>query len=350
MSEVYISGVFFGTVENPKQFVEQLRKTRREGKLSTEMNVRYNQKIDEVRIETGKGRLRRPLLVVTDGKISVTKEHIEKIKAQKISWIDLVEEGIIEYLDAEEEEDTLVAFQQKDITPEHTHLEITPMAMFGLTTTLVPYANFNSAQKVNTGSKNQKQAIGFYAANYHVRTDMDINLLHYPQYPIVKSFMHELAEYDKHPSGQNIVVAVMSYQGYNMEDAIVINKGSVERGLARGSYFKPMNSEELRYSGGLVDSISVPDKEVEGYKSEADYRLLEEDGIIQLEAEVKENDVVIGKISPPRFLNAGDQYGLSDETMRESSISMKHGEQGKVDMVFLSENSEGNRLVQVKNT
>ena len=348
MSEVYISGIFSGTVENPERFVKQIREARRDKSLSSEINVRYNKKTDEVRVETGKGRLRRPLIVVKKGVSLLTKEHIGKIKEGVLTWNDLISDGIIEYLDAEEEEDTLISFSQEELTPEHTHLEISPIAMLGLVTALVPYANFNSAQKVNTGSKNQKQALGFYAANYHVRADMDINVLYYPQTPIVRSLMHELIEYEKHPSGQNIVVAVMSYYGYNMEDAIIINKGSIERGLARGSYFKPMSSEELRYSGGLVDNICIPDKEVEGYRTETDYKFLEEDGIIHVEATVQENDVVVGKVSPPRFLNTGDQYGLSDETMRESSVSMKHGEQGKVDMVFLSENSEGNRLVQIK--
>jgi DNA-directed RNA polymerase beta subunit len=178
--------------------------------------------------------------------------------------------------------------------------------------------------------------------------DMDVNLLHYPQMPVVKSLMHDIVEYDKHPSGQNIVVAVMSYKGYNMEDAIVINKGSIELGLGRGSYYRPMIAEELRYSGGLVDDVAIPDKEVKGYKSEHDYRYLEEDGIIYPEALVAEGDVVIGKTSPPRFLSGMEQYSLSSETRRESSVMMQHGEEGIIDTVIITENSEGNKLVQVK--
>jgi DNA-directed RNA polymerase beta subunit len=160
--------------------------------------------------------------------------------------------------------------------------------------------------------------------------------------------MHELAEYNAHPSGQNIVVAIMSYKGYNMEDAVIINKGSIERGFGRSTYFRPAVSEELRYSGGLMDNVCVPDKDVKGYKSERDYRFLEGDGIVYPEAKVKEEDVVIGKTSPPRFLSNLEEYSLASNVRRESSVSLRHGEEGVVDFVVLTENEEGNKLVQVR--
>ncbi len=348
MSDVYLGGRFVGTVEDPAKFSADLRENRRTGQLSSNVNVYYDDSADSVFVEAFRGRLRRPLIVVKDGVSLLTEEHMRKLQRNELNWSDLVKQGIIEYLDAAEEENTYVAFFEKDLTKEHTHLEIAPIAMFGLTTSLVPFTNYNSAQKVNTGSKNQKQALGFYAANYPVRMDMDVNVLHYPQMPVVKSIMHDIVEYEKHPSGQNLIVAVMSYKGYNMEDAIVINRGSIERGLGRGSYYRPMTAEELRYSGGLVDEISIPDKDVKGYKSEHDYRYLEDDGVIYPEAQVAEGDVVIGKTSPPRFLSGMEQYSLSSETRRESSVTMQHGEEGIIDMVIVTENSEGNKLIQVK--
>ena len=190
--------------------------------------------------------------------------------------------------------------------------------------------------------------MGFYASNYHLRMDMDSNLLHYPQYPIVKTKVHDIIDYGQHPSGQNMIVAVMSYDGYNMEDGVILGKASVERGLARSTYFRPVETQELRYSGGLIDEVSVPDKDVKGYRSEHDYRFLEGDGIIYPEAKVNEGDVVIGRTSPPRFLNSMDEYNLAAATRRESSVSLKHGERGVADFVILTENEEGNKLVQVR--
>jgi DNA-directed RNA polymerase subunit B' len=178
--------------------------------------------------------------------------------------------------------------------------------------------------------------------------DMDISLLYYPQIPLVKTIMHDLSNYDKHPSGQNVTIAVLSYEGYNMEDAIVVNKGSIDRGLGRSTYFRPVVTEQLRYSGGLIDEIAVPDKDVKGYKSEHDYRFLEDDGIVFPEAVVGEGDVIIGKTSPPRFLSSLDEYNLANSARRESSMNLKHGEEGIVDFVIMTENEEGNKLVQVR--
>ncbi|MBI2142322.1 DNA-directed RNA polymerase subunit B [Candidatus Woesearchaeota archaeon] len=348
MADVYLSGKFLGTTENPQEFVRSVIDERRKGAISDNVNISYSEEADEVNIEAAKGRLRRPLILVREGKPLLTEQHIKQLEKKEITWSDLVKQGIIEYLDTAEEDGALVAFFEGELTPKHTHLEITPLAMFGLVTSLVPYANFNSAQKVNTGSKNQKQALGFYAANYLIRMDMDVNLLHYPQLPVVKSVMHDISGYEKHPSGQNITVAVMSYKGYNMEDAVIINKGSIERGFGRGSYYRPMIAEKLRYSGGLEDEIEIPGKDVKGYKSERDYRYLEDDGIIYPEAKVREGDVVIGKTSPPRFLSGMDQYRLASDTRRESSVAMKHGEEGIIDTILITENEEGNKLIQVK--
>ncbi|MBW2976236.1 DNA-directed RNA polymerase subunit B [Candidatus Woesearchaeota archaeon] len=348
MVDVYLNSKFVGTVEDPDSFVAKVKDERRAGSITSNLNIYNNKEADEIFVEASKGRARRPLIVVKDGQPLLTEKHLKQLEKNEISWSDLVKQGVIEYLDAGEEENALVAFFEKDITPEHTHLEITPLGMFGLTTSLVPYANFNQSTRVNAGSKNQKQALGVYASNFAVRMDMDVNLLHYPQVPVVKSIMHDISDYSKHPAGQNIVVAVMSYKGYNMEDAIILNKASIERGLGRSTYYRPSISEELRYSGGLIDQICVPDKDVKGYKSERDYRFLEQDGIIYPEAKVAEGDVVIGKTSPPRFLSSLEEYNFASGTRRESSVAMKHGEQGVIDFVLLTENEEGNRLVQVR--
>ncbi|MBS3097769.1 DNA-directed RNA polymerase subunit B [Candidatus Woesearchaeota archaeon] len=348
MAEVYLNSKFVGTIENPTEFTNHVKEERRKGGITDNLNVFYDEKAEIVQIECLRGRARRPLIVVKDGHPLLTEKHIKQLEKNEIVWSDLIKQGVIEYLDAGEEENTFVAFFEKDLTPEHTHLEITPLAMLGLATSLVPYSNFNQSTRLNAGSKNQKQALGFYISNYAVRMDMDVNLLHSPQIPVVQSIMHGISDYEKHPAGQNIVVAIMSYKGYNMEDAILLNKGSIDRGLGRSSYFRPSVAEELRYAGGLIDQISIPDKDVKGYKSEHDYRHLEEDGIIYPEAKVDEGDVVIGKTSPPRFLSSLEEYSLASSTRRESSVGMRHGENGVADFVLITENEEGNKLIQVR--
>jgi len=348
MADIYLNSRFVGTAENPLEFANQLKEERRKGNLADNLNVYYNDKESVVQIECLRGRARRPLIVVKGGQSMLTEKHIKQLEKNEISWSDLIKQGIVEYLDAAEEENCFISLFEKELTPEHTHLEITPLAMLGLTTSLVPYGNFNQSTRLNAGSKNQKQSLGFYATNFGLRMDMDVNLLYTPQTPIVRTIVHPIMNYDKHPAGQNIVVAIMSYKGYNMEDAIILNKGSIDRGLGRSSYFRPSIAEELRYAGGLIDEISIPDKDVKGYKSERDYRLLEGDGIIYPEAKVDEGDVIIGKTSPPRFLSSLEEYSLASSTRRESSVGIRHGERGVIDFILLTENEEGNKLVQVR--
>src|SRR3990167_4387396 len=295
MAEVYLNSKFVGTVDNPIEFVQKIREERRRGSVSEKLNVYYKEQSNEVQLESSKGRSRRPLIIVKDGVPLLTEKHIKQLEKNEISWSDLVKQGIIEYLDAAEEESTLVAFFESELTSEHTHLEITPLAMLGYCTSLVPYANFNQSTRLNAGSKNQKQALGFYASNFGVRMDMDVNILHYSQKPVVNTIIHDISSYEKHPAGQNMIVAIMSYKGYNMEDAIILNKGSIERGMGMSTYFRPSIAEELRYSGGLIDEICSPDKDIRGYRTEKDYRLLEGDGIIYPEAHIQEGDVIIGK-------------------------------------------------------
>jgi DNA-directed RNA polymerase subunit B' len=348
MADTYLNSNFIGTVDDVDLFVENFKDLRRKGSLPDDINIYYNSEAKEIRIMSDEGRARRPLIIIKEGKSLLTEKHLKQLQDGEITWADLIRQGVIEYLDSAEEENALVAYDENELTSEHSHMEITPGSISGIASALVPFGNFNQSSRLIIGSKNQKQALGFYAANYHIRMDMDTNLLHYPQFPLVKTKLHDVTDYDEHPSGQNMIVAVMCFDGYNMEDGVILNKSSVERGIARSTYFRPVNAEELRYSGGLIDEVSIPDKDVKGYRSETDYRFLEGDGILCPEAKVIAGDVIIGRTSPPRFLSSLDEYNLSAAIRRESSIVLKHGEKGVADFVFITENEEGNKLVQVR--
>ena len=348
MTEVFMNGKYKGDVDDADKFVENIIEERRKGSLPNSTSVSYDKPLNEVYVEISKGRVTRPLIIVKDGKPLLNDRHVQQLAKGELSWDDLVKQGIIEYLDAAEEETTFIAFFEDELTPKHTHLEISPLGLLGVATSLVPFSEYSQAARVAIGSKNQKQAVGFYATNFSVRMDMDVNLLQTPQMPIVQTLMYDIANFRAHPAGQNIVIAIMSYKGYNMEDAVILNKGSIERGFGRSTYFRPAIAEELRYAGGLTDEVGIPDKEIKGYRTETDYRFLEDEGIIYPEAVVKEGDVIIGKTSPPRFLSSLDEYNLTSNIRRESSVSLRHGEEGIVDFVVLTENGEGNKLIQVR--
>ena len=343
-ADVFFNGKFVGSVKSEGEFVKQIREKRRNNELPAQLNVRLDANYRIISITTEPGRVLRPLIIIENGVSKLKNEHIIQIEQNEIKWSDLIKQGIIEYLDAGEEENALVALYESEITQEHTHLEIDSTDLFGVVTSLVPYANHDQSSRLNRGSKTQKQALGLYAANYLCRVDTDVSILQYPQKPVVRSFVYDILS--TYPAGQNLVVAVMTYEGYNMQDALVLNRGSVERGVGRSFYFRPYSAIEMNYAGGLKDEIVIPEKDASGYKTEASYRFLETDGIVYPEADVNEGEVLIGKLSPPKFLSEARE--ISVRTNKESSVTMRQEEKGTVESVFLTEDEEGNKIVQVK--
>ncbi|MCK5149511.1 DNA-directed RNA polymerase subunit B [Candidatus Pacearchaeota archaeon] len=342
--DVFFNGRFIGSVEEAEEFVQKIREKRREGKLPIQMNVRKDFSFGMVLISTEPGRVLRPLIIVENGTSKLKNEHLIQLEQDEIKWNDLIKEGVIEYLDASEEENALVSLYEEEVTSKNTHLEIDPMDLFGVITSLVPYGNHDQSSRLNRGSKTQKQALGIYSANYLCRLDTDVSILQYPQKPIVRSFVYDTL--DTYPAGQNLTVAIMTYEGYNMEDALVFNKGSLDRGVGRSFYFRPYSAVEMNYAGGLRDEIVIPDKDTTGYKTEASYKFLENDGIVYPEADIENSEVLIGKTSPPKFLSEARE--ISVRTKKESSVTMRQEEKGIVESVFVTEDSQGNKIVQIK--
>ena len=342
--DVFYNGRFVGHVTEEKEFIKKLKGKRRELILPLELSMRYDPYLKSIFLSTEIGRVLRPLIIVENGKSKLNDEHINLLEQDKIVFNDLIGQGVIEYLDASEEENCLVALKEEELTEENTHLEIDQIDFLGLVTSLVPYGNHNQSSRLNRGSKTQKQALGLYAANFLCRLDTDVSILHYPQKPLVRSFVYDTL--DIYPAGQNLVVAIMCHEGYNLEDALVLNKGSVERGLARSTYFRPYTSVELNYPGGLKDEITIPGKDTSGYRTEESYRFLEDDGIVYPEAALKEGEIVIGKVSPPKFLSEARE--ISVRARKENSSVIRQEEKGKIDSIFITNDNEGNKIIQVR--
>jgi len=342
--DVFLNGRFVGIVQNGKEFVAAVRERRRKNNLPIEMGIKHDSFLESIFLSTEVGRVLRPLVVVDNGVSRLKDEHLRLVESGALTWNNLVEQGIIEYLDASEEDTCYVALYNEEVTKEHDYVEVDPIACLGVITSIVPYANHDQAPRLLRGSKTQTQSLGIYAANYHVRIDTNVSVLHYPQKPLARSFTYDTLNI--YPAGQNVIVAVMPYDGYNIEDAVILNQGSVDRGLARSSYFRPYTSTELNYAGRLKDEICVPEKDVSGYRMETSYKYLEDDGIAYPEAEMKEGDVVIGKTSPPKFLSEARE--ISIQTKKENSTAVRQEETGIVDGVFVTLDGDGNKLVQVR--
>src|SRR2546425_873364 len=339
------------------------------------------------------GRIRRPLLVVKDGHIVFSRKHVDELKMGRLRFSDLVRNGIVEWIDAEEEEDTFIAIYPYDvpsrckeckhplsrndvtwanmgsrddepellcahchktftvkaaITKEHTHIEVDPMVILGVASGVVPYPEHNSSPRVTMGAGMAKQSLGLGSSNYRLRPDTRSHLLHYPEQPLVQTDSMKYVSFNERPAGQNFVVAVMSYHGYNMEDAIVMNNASIDRGLGRSSFMRTYRAEERRYPGGQEDHFEIPSPDVRGARADLSYaNLTPDDGLISPEVLVQGGDVLIGKTSPPRFLEEETDF-LTPQKRRETSVTVRHGESGWVDSVMLTESENGSKLAKVK--
>lgn len=347
-TSVYLNGRFVGFHDKGEKLVDELRAMRRAGEMDPQANISFYPKTDEVFINTDAGRARRPLIVVKNGKGLFTAEYLEKLNRKEVTWDDLVKSGIIEYLDAEEEENAFVALHEEDLDVEHTHLEIDPAMILGYASSQVPFPEYNMAPRVLMAAQHTKQSLGLYASNFNLRMDTLAHVLHYPQAPMVQTRVYNALENYKRASGQNFVVAVLSYEGFNMNDAVVINKNAIERAMARSTFFRTYNAEERRYPGGQRDKIGKPQEFVQGYLGEEAYAHLDSDGIVPPETEVAGNAVLVGKSSPPRFLKEISALDVETEKRRESSVSVRGNEKGIVDSIILSESTAGNKFIKIR--
>ncbi len=246
-SRVFVDGALIGLVDDPKTLVENIRSMRRQGAISSEVNVSFKDFNGDVVLLTDRGRARRPLIVLKDGKTLINDEDLKKLAKGETDFSSFVQRGLIEFVDAEEEEDLLIAMNPANITPVHTHLEIDPSLILGIGAAHVPFPEHNASPRVTMGAGMVKQALGFGAANMKLRPDTRGHLLHYVQKPLTHTQTSELIGSDDRPAGQNFVVAILSYEGYNIEDALIFNKASIDRGLGRSHFFRTYEGEERRY-------------------------------------------------------------------------------------------------------
>lgn len=349
---VYLNGRLIGYVRDGTELSRKIVYLRRRGKIHHEVNVAVytTDTLREVYINTDAGRIRRPLIVVSNGVPKVTKKDIKELISGNKKFSDLVAEGKIEFLDAEEEENAYIALYPQDLKKDlsYTHLELWLPSIFGVTASTIPYIQHNQSPRNTYQAAMAKQALGLYQANFHMRTDSRSHVFSYPEKPLVQTRALSVIGYNERPAGQNAIVAIMAYTGYNIEDALIFNRSSVERGFMRSTFYRLYTGEERKYPGGQEDKICIPETGIRGYRGSEFYRNLDPDGIVSPEVEVKGGDVLIGKTSPPRFTEEFREFGFGAATRKDTSVVLRYGEKGVVDAVFITETHEGDKIVKVK--
>ncbi|XP_024024074.1 DNA-directed RNA polymerase III subunit 2 [Morus notabilis] len=341
---VIFNGHILGKHRRPQAFSTAIRTLRRAGKVGEFVSVFVNEKQRCVYIASDGGRVCRPLVIVEKGMSKVKEHHMKELADGVRTFDDFLREGLIEYLDVNEENNALIALYEKDIKPETTHLEIEPFTILGVCAGLIPYPHHNQSPRNTYQCAMGKQAMGNIAYNQLCRMDTLLYLLVYPQRPLLTTRTIELVGYDKLGAGQNATVAVMSYSGYDIEDAIVMNKASLDRGFGRCIVMKRLSAINQKYDNNTQDRIIRPDREG---SDAARMQVLDDDGLAAPGEIIRPNDIYINKQSP-KVTKGPMRTGLTDSDYKPACQTFKgpEGESCVVDKVALYSDKNNNLCIK----
>lgn len=362
---VFLNGLILGIHCQPRKLTTSLRQLRRQGMIGEFVSIFEQPEHRWVHVSCDGGRVTRPLIIVDQqsGLPNVTEDHVIRVTKGVMKWRDLLDEGLIEYLDVSEENNTLIATYESDIVMgKTTHLEIAPWSILGVCAGLIPYPHHNQSPRNTYQCAMGKQAIGAIAYNQHMRTDTLLYLLSYPQRPLVQTRTVELVGFERLPGGQNASLMVMSYSGYDIEDAVILNKASIDRGFGRCIVIRKNAASCRHYANGQCDRIIMPPLAPEegvgpkeltiAQRRNARFVGLGQDGIAEPGRQISQGMVIIAKEAPRMTLSggagvAGDEGGGGGLTYQPQPVSFKGTTPVVVDKVLVTSNDSEHVLTKV---
>ncbi|KAL5178556.1 DNA-directed RNA polymerase III subunit 2 [Glycine soja] len=342
---VIFNGLILGKHRRPLHFATRIRKLRRAGEIGEFVSVYVNEKQHCVYLASDGGRVCRPLVIADKGISRIKQHHMKELMDGVCTFDDFLRDGLLEYLDVNEENNALIALYEGDATSETTHIEIEPFTILGVIAGLIPYPHHNQSPRNTYQCAMGKQAMGNIAFNQLRRMDSLLYLLVYPQRPLLTTKTIELVGYDKLGAGQNATVAVMSYSGYDIEDAIVMNKASLDRGFGRCIVMKKYNAIIQKHSNDTSDRILRPNRTAD---TAGRMQILDDDGIAAPGEILRPYDIYINKQSPidTRTPKTGSAANLPDSAYRSNAQSFKGNGGEVVDRVVLCSDKDNNMCIK----
>lgn len=357
-TKVFINGTWVGISENPVELYQMLKEKKYMGIINVYTSIVFDYKFNEIRVCNDAGRLTRPLLRVRDNNILIKKRVIDDIKSGKVGWNDLITncnigESIIEYIDPEEQSWSMIAMKPADLIDsgsekemfKHTHCEIHPSTIFGVLASCIPFPEHNQSPRNTYQCAQAKQAMGVYVTNFDNRMDKTAYVLNTPARPLVDTRIMDMIKINKIPSGFNVVVAIMTHTGYNQEDSLLFNKGSIDRGLFQATIYHTEKDEDKQKINGDEEIRCKPDPtKTKGMKF-ANYQKVNNRGVIPENTLVENRDVIISKVVPIKE-NRNDHTKLIK--YEDQSRIYRTDEETYIDKNYIDRNGDGYNFAKVR--
>ncbi|VDP36724.1 unnamed protein product [Schistosoma margrebowiei] len=297
---IYVNGKPIGFTQHPGKLCVLIRGLRRSGRIHGFVSVYIKQAYQCVHVVSDGGRFCRPYIILCNGRPLVTESVLQDLRHNVLNWDDLLKKGLVEYLDVNELNDCLVAMDESCLTDgnHYTHMEIDPATILGVVAGLIPYPDHNQSR----GKQSRAQV--YYSIIIIAITTITIIITL--------------------PAGQNAVVAIMSYSGYDVEDALVINQASVDRGFARACVYRRSGVHLKMHENAVYDRLMGPSIERVAY----------------IGACVNDRQILINKEMPVVSSSAV----LDNTEFKRCPVDYKGIEPSYVEKVMFS-TSEGNQAV-----
>jgi DNA-directed RNA polymerase II subunit RPB2 len=356
-TKVIINGSWIGIpiCENSIDFYKHLKDQKRKGIINIYVSITFNYVTNEIRICNDGGRVSRPVLIVENGdKLLLTNKIVADLRDDKLTWDDLLSgygtsnNAVIEYIDADEQSSSLISMTMENLQKEkryYTHCEIHPSTIFGVLASCIPFPDHNQSPRNTYQCAMGKQAMGVYVTNYDQRMDKTAYVLNYPQRPLVDTRLMNMINLKKIPSGCNVIVAIMTHTGYNQEDSILMNKGSIDRGLFQATIFHTEKDEDKQNINGDEEIRCRPDpSKTKGMKM-ANYDKVNSKGVMPENTLVENRDIIIAKVIPIK-----DHRNNPSKVIKYEDRSHIHrtNEKTYIDKNYMDRNGEGYNFAKVR--
>jgi DNA-directed RNA polymerase II subunit RPB2 len=347
--KVFINGVWVGITDEPNDLYLMLKDKKYKVIINIYTSIVFDYRMKEIRVCNDSGRLSRPVLRVKNENILITKDIINRLKTRQLCWDDLltssrIDDSILEYIDPEEQSWAMIATKPHDIVKENdkiyhfTHCEIHPSTIFGVLASCIPFPEHNQSPRNCYQCAQGKQAMGVYVTNYENRMDKTAYVLNYPTRPLVDTRIMNMIQLNKIPSGTNVIVAIATHTGYNQEDSLLFNKGSIDRGLFMTTIYHTEKDEDKQKINGDEEIRCKPDPTKTKCMKMGNYNKVNNKGVIPENTIVENRDIIIAKVTPIKE-NRNDHTKVIK--FEDQSKIYRTTEETYIDKNYIDRNGEG---------